>query len=484
MPPILSNCTRFCLLALASCTTLGCLGPSWSSLDTSEEGPLISRVRPANTPAVVSDPYDDSRDEVSPGRQRPQTSKEEEQPTAKEQGLGAKSSAPKLDDLLDDLESLRAESPQRYQALKDMIDRSSEDVPAPQQAYLPRLAATLSGHVAPPPEAPQLPPEQPVPPATASISDGPVPATANNLRPPATVPPTGKPAVQQSPVAAAAVKAGELNSVAATVARASASPLAAVGSSLTTPPDLREDVAADHADPNPGEWKKPFAEAVLALEREIAGIASSDEEKAALETQLRLLYVVANHREKAVEPIEALDSAEQEFWTQQMYGLLVSLDAEERHTSSRRAALTLRHLRRATSHLADISTLDVRNLKFCTDVQSYGRYVEFKSRSFRPGQEVVVYVELDNFAVEDLGTEYETELAAEYAIFDADNRRVAQVALPLDKQTCHNRRQDYFIAYLLHLPDDLADGDYTFVLTIEDVKGKKSNQAQADFRIR
>jgi hypothetical protein len=56
--------------------------------------------------------------------------------------------------------------------------------------------------------------------------------------------------------------------------------------------------------------------------------------------------------------------------------------------------------------------------------------------------------------------------------------------LPRDKQLCNNRRHDYFIAYRVYLPKQIPTGSYTLQLTVEDVKGKKSNQASIDFRIR
>jgi uncharacterized protein YfaS (alpha-2-macroglobulin family) len=237
-------------------------------------------------------------------------------------------------------------------------------------------------------------------------------------------------------------------------------------------------------DPPPVPWQQHLTTAVETLEKELARGDLDDTEEARLKAYLRLLCVVANRRDQAVSPIEGIGGDEREYWKHQLYGLLVSLDAERMQATNRRAALALRELRQATDYLANISTLDVRGLTFCSRVESFGRYTEFKPAVFNPGDEVLLYVEVDNFAVEVKGEQYETELQGEYEIVDAHGTRVANVVLPRDKQLCNNRRHDYFIAYRVYLPKQIPTGSYTLQLTVEDVKGKKSNQASIDFRIR
>lgn len=234
----------------------------------------------------------------------------------------------------------------------------------------------------------------------------------------------------------------------------------------------------------PGKWQEHLRTTTETLEKELARFDLDESRTARLNAYLRLLYVIADQRDHAVDPIEGFSDDERQYWKHQLYALLVSLDANDMHTSNRRAALALRDLRAAEDHLSNISTLDVQNLAFCPKVLSFGRYVEYESSTFRPGQEVLLYVEVDNFAVEQKGEEFETHLQGEYSLFDAQNVRVRNVVLPSDEQLCNNRRRDYFIAYRLHLPDDLPAGSYVLQLTIEDVIGKKSNVATIDFRLR
>ena len=233
-----------------------------------------------------------------------------------------------------------------------------------------------------------------------------------------------------------------------------------------------------------GEWKSTCSKAIERLERELSWGEVDDTERARLEASLRLLYLVTNRREKALEPIDQMTANEREFWKHQLFGLSISLDLENRHAAPRRAALALREIRTAAGHLANISALDVRNLAFCRNVESFGRYDEFKPYSFQSGQEVLLYVEVENFSVEATNEQYNTELHGEYTIVNAAGERVAGRGLPPDKQVCKNRRRDYFIAYRLYLPNEMSAGRYTLTLTMEDVKEHKSNQGSIEFRIR
>ena len=233
----------------------------------------------------------------------------------------------------------------------------------------------------------------------------------------------------------------------------------------------------------PGQWNREVERALASLNADLARPNVRRDETARLEIMRRLLYVVANRRDEAVSPIDELDEDEQEYWKHQLHGLLVSTDADGKHPTTRRAALALRHLRTATDHLANVSTLDVGNLTFCKEVLSYGDYRVFDSYSFRAKEEVVMYVEIDNFAAHPRGDSFETELHSSYEIIDDAGRRVANVVLPVDKQVSSNRRRDYFIAYLITMPHQIASGSYRLQLTVEDVIGKKSNHAAIDFRI-
>ncbi len=153
----------------------------------------------------------------------------------------------------------------------------------------------------------------------------------------------------------------------------------------------------------------------------------------------------------------------------------------------------LEHLRKANAELAAVSTLDLRNAAFCKNVFGYADVEKFRPYRFEPDQEVLLYVEIENFAFERIsapsergvgeGERFETEFRGTYHILDGERRRVAQQELPRAKQVSRNLLRDYFVAYRIYMPRNIAPGRYTLELTLEDVKGEKFGQTFLDFEI-
>jgi hypothetical protein len=233
-----------------------------------------------------------------------------------------------------------------------------------------------------------------------------------------------------------------------------------------------------------GRWRTDLSSAIESLKVEIEATTDS-EQRMRLEGTLRLLYAAANRRDDAIQPIADLDSDLQQYWTLSIASFVEMLDPEGPPVIGRRAKLALRHLREAVQHLGAASSLDVRNLAVCQRVESFGRYTEFEPYEFTAEQEVILYVEVSNFAVQSIEGGYETELQGTYQILDAAGHRLADYDLMLDKQVCRNIRTDYFLPYRIFLPADLAPGAYKIQVTIEDKKGKKFGQTPAvDFEIK
>jgi hypothetical protein len=183
--------------------------------------------------------------------------------------------------------------------------------------------------------------------------------------------------------------------------------------------------------------------------------------------------------------IEGLQPHEQEYFKHQFTALLDTIDPEANPVSGRRWSLVMLNQRKAHDFLSALSNLEVNNLSFCTEVESYGVVERFPKYLFTPDQEVLLYCELDNFVSERTkdGKGYETQLQGSYEIVDSRGGRVADQSLPTDSHLCRNRRRDYFIAYRIYMPQHIAPGNYTLRLTIEDVRGRKFGQSEVAFQI-
>lgn len=240
--------------------------------------------------------------------------------------------------------------------------------------------------------------------------------------------------------------------------------------------------------------EKARTELIAALEAEIRDRRAQNAADAGLprlEQQLRLLYLAADRLDDAAAAVESLDGPQREAYKHLMFGLGVWLSPDEASRAPLRTAKALRSLRDATAELATGSKLELRKLAFCERVEYFGWYTEFPRNEFRPKEQVILYVEVDNFSAEKKGPEgFETELQGSYQIFDERGQIVAERQLPLDRETCRNFRRDYFLAYPIYMPDQISPGRYRLELTIEDRKassnyqGRKLGEGLIEFSIR
>lgn len=241
-------------------------------------------------------------------------------------------------------------------------------------------------------------------------------------------------------------------------------------------------VSASHERAGPGDWHAPVTAAIRALELQLQGTPTTPAQLAG-HAQLRMLYLLVGQQEDALQPIPSAPPAVQEFWAKELYGLATWLDTERTPDATRRAGETKRILEEATTRLGESAPLVVRNLAFCTEVQSYGCAKQFQTYRFAPGQEVLLYAEVENFASEATPKGFHTSLRSSYQIFDSRGQRVADHQVTTTQEYCQNHRRDFFIAYRLPLPKRIYPGKHTLQLTIEDLKSQKVGQSSIDFTI-
>ncbi len=158
---------------------------------------------------------------------------------------------------------------------------------------------------------------------------------------------------------------------------------------------------------------------------------------------------------EATRPIPAAPPATQEFFSKELAGLSTWLDAEKTPDAARRAAEAQPTLTEALGKLDESAPLPVRNLAFCTEVQSYGCAKRFEKYEFQPNQEVLLYAEVENFASEPTSKGYHTSLKSSYRILDARGQCVAEHAFAATEEYCQNHRRDFFIGYHFCLPKAL-----------------------------
>lgn len=232
-----------------------------------------------------------------------------------------------------------------------------------------------------------------------------------------------------------------------------------------------------------GNWEKLIDDTINKLERVATDTRGSAEERTIAQLRLRMLYLIANRKSDAMEKVEGLTPEEQEVWSNTLFGLADYMKVEDIPVD-RRHTLALGSFRRAMSHLEAASPLELRNLEFIQSVDSFGQFKPFPSHDFQPKQEVLLYVEIENFTSRDNGGKFETALQSNYEIYDQAGRRIDARQFPEVKDSCRVRRRDFYVPYRLYMPENIPSGTYRLELTVRDSAADKFGQSSIEFRIK
>jgi hypothetical protein len=199
---------------------------------------------------------------------------------------------------------------------------------------------------------------------------------------------------------------------------------------------------------------------------------------------LRILRLLEGDTERALEPIPHIPPAEQDYWSRQVFALATYLDHHSQPDDKRRAAASVVHLDEAVSHLRELGSLSLRNLSFCKNVYGYGAFEPFDSDVFAPGEQVSLYVEVENYHSESSEKGYCTLLGATYEILDEKGKRASGGDFPDVDDCCRSRRRDFHIQFGLALPQNLSPGRYRVELVVKDRQSDKLGHATVPFEIR
>jgi len=241
------------------------------------------------------------------------------------------------------------------------------------------------------------------------------------------------------------------------------------------------------------EWNSTLQELIRLTEAESSGTPapSPKEELNHLrrEAYQRLLYVLTGETSKAVKAISHLPADDVEFWQKTMWGLSAYLDDADDADRRSRATRTIRRFSEAIDHLRPAADLMVRNLVFCRKINSYGNYETVAATEFRPGEQVLLYAEIENFTTERTPEgHHRTRLKSEIELFlktgGEYRESIKKFEFRPTEDVCRNYRRDYFHSYIITLPQRLRLGDYVLKLTVEDHVGNKISTDTVQFTVK
>jgi len=246
---------------------------------------------------------------------------------------------------------------------------------------------------------------------------------------------------------------------------------------------LTIDAKATSDTPAKGDWQTHVNLAIEDLSAHVADGPQSTAEVNQL-VSLRLLNLLASDTEAALKPIPNVSTEEQDYWSGQIFALATLLDHHRQPDDKRRAAAGVVHLDEAVGHLRELGTLSLRNLAFCKNVYGYGAYEPINDPTFAQGQQVTLYLEVENYHSESTAKGYKTLLGASYEVVDDAGERVASGEFPNIEDTCQSRRRDFHIQYGLVLPKTAKSGQYHLKLAMRDRQSDKLGSASMAFNVR
>lgn len=236
-------------------------------------------------------------------------------------------------------------------------------------------------------------------------------------------------------------------------------------------------VASDDA-----SWDEHLHDSIAKLEASVAPEPRSVEEVHE-HLRLRTLQLLAGDQEAALQPIPGASPAQQDYWAKQLYAMSTFLDQKTHQDSKARAAAALVHLDAARGQLAELATLQVRNMTFAERVDGFGEYKTVEKSRFQPGGQVTLYAEVANYRSDSTPDGYRTLLTTSYQIVDKAGQRVDGGQFPDIEDLCQNRRRDFHMQYTIPLPTRIYAGTYEMQLIITDGLSNKIGQASVPFDI-
>jgi hypothetical protein len=261
---------------------------------------------------------------------------------------------------------------------------------------------------------------------------------------------------------------------------ASDSLVQAASYSQAKPPATRTSPKASA--PATGDWHAQLESTIETLQSRISDQPASVDELHD-HMRLRALELLAGRSEDAYRPIPGASPAVQDYWSKQLFAIDAYLDAQQGVDEKQRAAGALVHLDQARSRLAELATLQLRNLTFVESVDGFGSYKPLDEAKFRPGQRVTVYAEVENFRSDSTPDGYRTTLGTSYQVVDESGHRVEGFQFPEVADLCRNRRRDFHMQYDLAMPTQIYPGKYRLELTVTDQRSNKIGTANLPLEI-
>ena len=131
-----------------------------------------------------------------------------------------------------------------------------------------------------------------------------------------------------------------------------------------------------------------------------------------------------------------------------------------------------------------VSGPGVRNACFATRVRAWGVVDRFSQAAFRPGQEVIVYFELENLQANRSAEGHTTSISTVFRLLAADGTPLAaDISFDPVVETCREPRREFFARYVLRIPPGTPAGPSRLTWIVSDAVAGTTTTAHLDLTI-
>ncbi len=131
--------------------------------------------------------------------------------------------------------------------------------------------------------------------------------------------------------------------------------------------------------------------------------------------------------------------------------------------------------------------IHIQKVELCQRVKGYGVYEPFVSNNFIAGREqpIIIYTELDHFQTEPQPNGlFKVRLSQEVILYnETGTLEVWRQPRVMIEDESRNRRRDFFVVQLVHLPSQLGLGRYRLKVRVNDLADDTTDEVMVPIQI-
>lgn len=201
------------------------------------------------------------------------------------------------------------------------------------------------------------------------------------------------------------------------------------------------------------------------------------------EVRLRLLELAMGNRSEAVRPFTTEEKPFSEAWSNLMLGVSTLYDNTVIPNRRERIVSAAFRFDEASFGMSKFCPIRLKNVQFVKDWQAFGVFLE-RGEDCRAGEEVGVYMELENPTIRTTAQGFNVSASIRYEILD----KTANIVEKSDKipveETTPSQKRDYCIHLPIFLPKSLEPGQYQLRINVTDMNSEKLQYTEEQIPLR